>query len=125
MKLLLDTHALLWSLHDPSKLSEKSRRALHDGENSVYFSPASIWEIAIKCSKKRLSVEGDLTEAIKASEFLELPVNSQHAWQVRQLAWHHSDPFDRMLVAQAIEESMTLVTRDYILTSYPIKVMEA
>lgn len=125
MKLLLDTHAFLWALHDPSKLSEISRRALQSGDNSVYFSPASIWEIAIKCSKKRLFIDGDFGSAIRKSEFSEIPIASSHAWRVRQLPWHHSDPFDRLLVAQAIEESMTLVTRDHILTSYPVNVMEA
>ncbi len=111
MSLLLDTHVLLWWLKDPALLSEGARNAIEDGENLVYVSAAVAWEIAIKRALGKLQA-GNLEEAITENQFLTLPVTVSHALAVEKLPDHHRDPFDRMLVAQAMSERLTLVSRD-------------
>jgi PIN domain nuclease of toxin-antitoxin system len=125
MTLLLDSHALLWALHSPEKLAPGARRAIEDGANAVFFSAASIWEIAIKAGKRLLEVEDGLLDAIEVTGFVELPVRAAHAWEVMCLGAIHGDPFDRILVAQTRLERLTLVTRDRFLTSYNISVLIA
>jgi PIN domain nuclease of toxin-antitoxin system len=118
MRLLLDTHIFLWVVSDGSKLTDEIRRIL-DGAAAVYVSSASIWEIAIKAQLGKLRADPDkMMNAIEESGFQELPVLSRHAVGVAKLPFHHSDPFDRLLVAQAISEPMRLVTSDAQLTAY-------
>jgi PIN domain nuclease of toxin-antitoxin system len=124
MKLLLDTHVLLWWLKDPALLSDGARNAIEDGENLVYVSAAVAWEIGIKRALGKLQA-GDLEEALKENQFLALPVTISHALAVEKLPNHHRDPFDRMLVAQAEQEGLTLVSRDADIQRYPVSHLAA
>jgi PIN domain nuclease of toxin-antitoxin system len=123
--LLLDSHALLWAMHAPEKLSASSRRAIAEGSNAVYFSSASIWELAIKSAKGQLQMDEGFLEAVAQTRFTELPVRAGHAWAIQSLPPIHADPFDRILVAQALTERLTLVTRDQFLDQYRIPVLAA
>jgi PIN domain nuclease of toxin-antitoxin system len=102
MTLLLDTHVLLWWLCHPGQLSRHAKKAIQDGSNRVYVSAAVAWEIAIKKSLGKLSVPDDLEEMMDANRFITLPITIPHALAVLTLPDHHRDPFDRMLVAQAM-----------------------
>ncbi len=121
MRLLVDTHVLLWAVAEPQKLPTASRAKLEAAENEVLFSAASIWELAIKLQIGRLLLPveiEDITEAAKRMGFVELPVSAAHAAGVRHLPPYHRDPFDRLLVAQAIYEPAHLLTADAILRQY-------
>jgi PIN domain nuclease of toxin-antitoxin system len=120
MMLLLDTHVLLWWLVDPKQLSRAARKAIQDGANPVYISAAVAWEIAIKKALGKLDAPDDLEDAMEANRFLSLPITIPHALAVRSLPHHHRDPFDRMLIAQALHEGLRLVTRDSEIAKYPV-----
>ncbi len=125
MRLLLDTHILLWALGDPRKLSKPVRQQIEDTENEVFYSPASIWEIAIKNTLGRSDFHAEpaaIVTALRASGFVELPIRSRHAVEAAALPALHKDPFDRMLIAQARSEPMVLLTRDSFLAEYPVTV---
>ncbi len=129
LKVLLDTHAYLWWLADDRRLSDDARRLLADPRTVAYVSAASIWEIAIKVKLGRLDLRGasslaDVTE-IAASDFAELPIRSRHAAAAGALPRHHDDPFDRMLVAQAQDEELVLLTRDAKLRAYDVTIVGA
>lgn len=121
MRILLDTHILLWALAEPAKLPARARALLEDETNGVLFSAASIWEIAIKAQSGRVdfpvSPDG-IAAAAEQTGFIELPVRAKHAAVVRSLPLHHRDPFDRLLVAQAITEPARLLTVDEALGNY-------
>ena len=121
MNLLLDTQILVWAFSNPSRLDQTTRRAIEDPLNVVFFSAVSIWEIAIKASLKRSDFEADplvvLQEAIDIG-LIELPVTGSTAARVTSLPFHHRDPFDRLLVVQAIETSARLITADRKLAAY-------
>ncbi|CAM2160198.1 type II toxin-antitoxin system VapC family toxin [Paraburkholderia tropica] len=118
MRLLLDTHVYLWALMDDRKLSKVARKLILDADE-VYVSSASIWEASIKSSLGKLDVDIEqLVEQIEASGFRELPVRALHAARVRSLPDIHRDPFDRMLVAQALTEPLRLMTADAHLSKY-------
>ena len=112
MRLLLDTHALLWALADPDRLNDTARDALRDGRNVVLVSAVSAWELAIKQAAGKLRAPDDLLEVVDATGFDWLPISAQHALLAGALPPLHRDPFDRMLVAQARQESLIIVTRD-------------
>jgi PIN domain nuclease of toxin-antitoxin system len=117
MRVLLDTHLLLWSLAAPERLSKAARRIVDEAE--VHVSAASIWEISIKVSiGKMRGNPQEIVGAIEAAGFAHLPVTSVHAAAVANLAPVHKDPFDRMLVAQALSEPMILLTNDSVLAGY-------
>ena len=121
MRLLLDTHILLWALGEPSKLPAAVRTLIVDPANDILFSAASIWEIAIKVQIGRANFKaepGDIARAAVASEFAELPVRSEHCALTARLPRHHRDPFDRLLVAQALIEPARLLTVDVALRPY-------
>jgi PIN domain nuclease of toxin-antitoxin system len=120
MTLLLDTCALLWWLDDPDRLSAEAREAIRDGRNAVYVSAASAWEIAIKTALGKLDAPDDLGGALAANRFLHLPVTIPHALAVRTLPDHHRDPFDRLLIAQALHEGLRLVSRDSDIAKYHV-----
>lgn len=124
-RLLLDTHALLWALGDPGLLTPAARDAISDPANEVFVSAASAWEMAIKVALGKLRVPDDLEEQIRISGFVALPVDIDVAFSVRLLPPHHRDPFDRLLVAQAQRDQLTLVTRDASIRQYSVRVMEA
>ncbi len=117
VRLLLDTHLLLWSLADPEKLSAAARKQIAGAE--VYVSAASIWEISIKVGLGKLDADpGQILEAIEPAGFMLLPVTAEHAVGVAKLPPLHKDPFDRMLAAQASIEPMILLTNDAALRGY-------
>ena len=121
MRLLLDTHVLLWALGSPGQLSKAARTAIEAPGNVVLFSAASIWEIAIKASLKRPDFQvspEEITSASLESGFTELPVHSLAAAYTARLPAHHRDPFDRILIAQALTEPAVLYTADAQLEVY-------
>lgn len=121
-RLLVDTHALLWWLTDDRALSLTAREALADPAIEPLVSAASIWEIAIKRSLGKLSAPDDLPERISDEGFSWLAISPAHAWQVRDLPTHHRDPFDRMLIAQALTEHLPVITTDSRFTEYGVEV---
>ncbi len=129
MKLLLDTHVLLWSASEPDRLASEARGALEDGSHDVFVSVVSAWEIAIKQSLGKLDLpraaEEWLPEVLRRSGFEVAELGLGAALRVRSLAWHHRDPFDRLLVAQAFEEGYTLVTHDEVLAAYGVPLLRA
>lgn len=126
MNLLLDTHAFLWWLADDPALGTEARRSIGDPAAIVHVSAASLWEISIKQALGKLDVESpDLAEEVSANGFVELPVTGRHALAAGALPRHHDDAFDRMLVAQASLEGLTLVTRDPAMTEYQVTLLEA
>lgn len=125
MRLLLDTNALLWWFSGRG-LSASAAAAIEAGDNAVVITVAVIWEIAIKVAIGRLDVPVDaLVQEMHEQRFNELPVLIEHAVRAVRLPLHHRDPFDRMLVAQAQVEGLTIVTRDPVFTRYGIPVMAA
>jgi PIN domain nuclease of toxin-antitoxin system len=125
VRLLLDTHVLLWAAASSKRLSREARDLLEDEANDVYYSAASIWEIAIKSLLRRKDFRidpGTLVAELPAMGLIELAVSGAHAAGVARLPHLHRDPFDRLLVAQSIAEPLTLVTNDAILERYSASV---
>jgi PIN domain nuclease of toxin-antitoxin system len=121
MRLLLDTHLLLWALAEPARLDAATRAALEEPENTVLFSAASLWEIAIKAALGRPDFAFDPAQILQAAletGFTELPVRAAAAIGVARLPPLHRDPFDRLLVAQAMAEPVRLYTADPLLAPY-------
>lgn len=123
MRLLLDTNALIWALAD--QLLGAARDAVTDGGNWVAVSAISAWEIEIKRSRRALDVPDDLVEALAVTGFHPLAVTIEHGIAAGKLPPHHRDPFDRMLVAQAQLEGLTIVTRDRRITRYQVAILPA
>ncbi len=122
MKLLLDTQLLLWAAGQPERLSETARELLSDPDNELLFSAASLWEIAIKATLGRDDFRVEprlLRRGLLDNGYVELPVTSQHAVNIDGLPPLHKDPFDRLLLAQALGEGITLLTADAQLARYP------
>ena len=124
MRLLLDTHVFLWSVGVGAQLRDSTRSAIIEA-NVVTVSAASVWEIAIKAAAGRLRVEDDVRELLEGAGFVALAMTVEHALEAGALPPHHADPFDRMLVAQARLEGMTLVTRDPAMARYDVALLEA
>jgi PIN domain nuclease of toxin-antitoxin system len=122
VSLLLDTHVILWWLTDDSTLSDEVKTRL-DEDPDVFVSPASIWEVTIKQSIGKLSEPIDLAEEIRDSGFRELPITFEHAIVAGRLPLLHRDPFDRMLVAQAQCEGLTLASRDLHVLQYQVDLL--
>ncbi len=120
---LADTHALLWWLADDPRLSHAAREFMAAGEVPVLFSAASVWEAEIKAAAGKLAVRDDLLEALEADGFVELPVAARHAREAARLPALHRDPFDRMLVAQARLERLTVITSDPKIAEYGADVL--
>lgn len=125
MRLLLDTHALLWAIGDPERLHAVARMALAEERNEIWVSVASIWEIGIKRSVGKLKAPDDLGPHLEAANFEPLTITLEHATRAGSLPMHHRDPFDRMLIAQAQAESLTVVTRDARFAPYGVPLLEA
>jgi PIN domain nuclease of toxin-antitoxin system len=124
MKLLIDTHALLWYVDQDHLLSQEARDAITDPANDILLSTASIWEIAIKCGLKKLTLSLPyrqwMERAVSGLGIVLLPIGVEHADPVVGLASHHRDPFDRMLAAQSLVEKLTLVSNDPIFDQYGV-----
>ena len=120
MKVLLDTHVLIWSVAQPRRLADRTRALIVDPSNEKLFSAASIWEVAIKAALGRADFNLDALALLEAArlDFGELPVRSSAAARVVELPLHHRDPFDRILIAQAMDESAVLLTADRALMAY-------
>jgi PIN domain nuclease of toxin-antitoxin system len=121
--LLLDTHALLWSVGDEQRLSPAAHDVLSGGAVPAYVSAASIWEIAIKRASGKLKVPDNLMDKVAEARFIELRVTFEHALLAGALPPHHADPFDRMLVAQAQSEGLAIVTRDRRISAYGVSIL--
>ncbi len=125
MRLLIDTRAFLWWVGDSRELSRRARAAIGGSRNECLVSIASGWEIAIKGSLGKLRIEGSLDrflpEQIAANGFRPLPIDLKHAARVAALPFHHREPFDRLLAAQALEEDLALVTADPVFAKYGIR----
>jgi PIN domain nuclease of toxin-antitoxin system len=124
VRLLLDTHVVLWWTHGGARIKVDARRALERAEE-IYVSAASEWEVAIKVACGKLTVPGLLIDAVSASGFSPLPIDFAHAAAVRALPRLHSDPFDRILIAQAQVEALHLVSHDPVLATYPVSFLWA
>ena len=118
MRLLLDTHLLLWWLEDSPSLSAQAREVIGNSENTVFVSAVSLWEIRLKQSLGKLRLPDDFMERLAAESFESLPLAGSQTRQVSALPWHHRDPFDRMLVAQAQMEKLVLLTAEEALAAY-------
>jgi PIN domain nuclease of toxin-antitoxin system len=125
MRLLLDTSALLRWSEDGTKIGRTAATAIADRQNTIFVSAASAWEIGIKRAIGKLIVAGEVRDWLGTGGFVELPVTVEHGTVAGALPLHHRDPFDRMLVAQAKVESLTLVTHDQTLRRYDIAVLDA
>ncbi len=125
MNILLDTHVLIWTLENNQKLSESARNCICDGSNMVFVSAASVWEISIKKAMGKLQSPDTLNEEIKLHRFTPLDMNFEHAQLAGELPDIHRDPFDRMLIAQAITEKLTLITKDRLIAKYNVKTLAA
>ncbi len=122
MKILLDTHLLLWVAGSPKRLSKETRRILEDPLNELLFSAASLWEIAIKQGLDRSDFQVDarvLRRGLLDNGYVELTINSAHAVSIASLPPLHKDPFDRIIIAQATVEGITLLTTDAMVAQYP------
>ncbi|HZK15310.1 MAG TPA: type II toxin-antitoxin system VapC family toxin [Solirubrobacterales bacterium] len=125
MRLLLDTHALVWAITEPERVAPKALELIESSENEVFASVVSPWELAIKLSRRRIELPPIFYEALRDGEFSLLPVAIRHTEVIAELPHHHRDPFDRMLIAQAQVEGLTLVTSDREIRRYPVSILPA
>ncbi len=123
MNLLLDSHALLWALHDPGKLRPVAADAIRDPRRAVFYSAATAWELEVKVARGKLTLPEGWLAAADATGFLHLPITAAEARASAHLPWHHADPFDRLLIAQAIAHGLTLATRDPLIPPYGVPVL--
>ena len=125
MRLLLDTHVLLWWLADDPSLSGEAKKGISAADSSVFVSAASAWEVSIKQALGKLEAPSDLVRQIEVHRFEPLPITVSHAYAAGALPRHHDDPFDRVLVAQAVAEGLTLVTKDPRMGLYGVGTLAA
>ena len=125
MSYLLDTHTLLWCLDNNPKLSPIAKNIIKDSNNTIFISPINTWEIMLKHSHGKLKAPDNIEKLISDSGFKQLPINITHTLYLDKLVKHHSDPFDRLLVSQAILEELTIITRDKEIRKYPVLVVQA
>ena len=125
MLLLLDTHAFLWWNADDSALGQSARDAVAEPDNIVFVSAATAWEIATKRESGKLDAPGDIADWIQNNGFTEIAIEVEHAILSAELPRHHHDPFDRLLVAQASIEELTLVTSDPKIVRYEVQTLDA
>lgn len=124
LKLLLDSHVLIWLQAEPDRISKTALTAITDKSNIRFVSVATFWELTLKCKKGRLELKPDpetfLAKACKLSDIKILPVEAHHVFATQSLPGLHSDPFDQLIVAQAQTEQMTLITADSTIRKYPV-----
>jgi PIN domain nuclease of toxin-antitoxin system len=123
--LLLDTHTFLWWSIDDAALGSKAREAIADSDNIVFVSAATAWEIATKRESGKLEAPGDIAGWIRQGGFTEIAIETEHAVLSAELPKHHRDPFDRLLIAQAVLEELTLVTADAEIVKYDVETLDA
>jgi PIN domain nuclease of toxin-antitoxin system len=125
LRLLLDTHVLIWVFDGHAGFSAAARRAIADGQNEVFVSAVTAWEIAIKRALGKLEVQGDYLQGLDRYRFTPLNITTEHAMAVEHLPAHHTDPFDRLLIAQAQHEDLVIVTRDERFAEYDVRIISA
>lgn len=125
MRILLDSHILLWWLENPSRLHPSTRSAINNPENEAYFSAASLWELGLKRAKGKLKFRDGIAETLTEDGFQALSITVAHAERSIKLPPIHHDPFDRLLIAQAIQEGLVIATRDRMMLQYCTNVIEA
>jgi PIN domain nuclease of toxin-antitoxin system len=127
MNLLLDTHVFIWLLEDESRVPPDALRECENPENQLHLSIASVWEMQIKVAAGKLVFKRPLAEIVEQQKnengISILPISLAHIWQLAKLPVHHNDPFDRMLVAQATADKLTLVTADRHMARYPVELL--
>ncbi len=124
MKLLLDSHILLWWINDDSKLKSSERLAIADNMNDVYVSAVTLWELGIKRAAGRLRAPDNLEELVLQSKLIPLPISLGHGEVAGRLPLKHADPFDRMLIAQAQVERLIIITRDAAFAKYDVQTLK-
>lgn len=124
-RVLLDTHILIWWLRNASEIGKKSRDLISNRQNQVFVSAVSLWEIQIKRDLGKLTAPDGLLEIVEDEGFIILDITGQHAEQIGNLPDHHRDPFDRMLVAQAQVEGLTILTSDKQIKLYGVRTLSA
>lgn len=125
MRLLLDSHVIVWWSLYPGRLRAVTRQAIMAPENEVLLSAASLWELGLKIARQKLSLPDNYAARLLADGFSELPVSIAHASRVTALPPLHGDPFDRLLIAQALAEGLVLVTADRAILRYDVPALEA
>ena len=125
MKLLVDSNALIWAVSQPAELAAAARKALLDPDNGRFVSIAAMWEIAIKVSLRKLSLPDSIPAALKTIDAEPLSIVAEHILCVQGLPHHHHDPFDRMMIAQAMVDGLTIVTRDRAFRAYGVPLLMA
>lgn len=125
MNLLLDTHTLIWVFSNDPRLSGRATAAIRDPNNMVFVSAVTAWEIAIKKAIGKLKAPGNYEEGLRRYRFTPLDITTPHALATEHLPPHHSDPFDRLLIAQAQLEKLAIVTRDQRFKAYGVPLIEA
>lgn len=126
MRILLDTHIVIWHLEGDLKLVPALRKAISDPENEIFISIATFWDISIKSSLSKLSLSmslEDLVSVIEQSKAAILPISTRHALGVSKLPFHHRDPFDRMLIAQALSDNLSIVSSDRSFAAYGVELL--
>lgn len=125
MKYLFDTHVMLWFLEDSDELSQRAKQILKNGEHELFWSAASYWELTVKLSLGKLKLQkgwqGLLEQEKKINRIVDLPIYERHCAPHVTLPWIHRDPFDRLLICQAIAEKLILLTKDQTIRQYPVK----
>lgn len=124
MRLLLDSHIIVWWLGDPQRLAPRARVAITDPANEVFLSAASVWELGLKIARGKLLMPGNFVSTLRQDGFSDLPVIVDHAEASLRLPPHHADPFDRLLIAQAILENLVFVTRDTAIFDYDLPLLK-
>jgi PIN domain nuclease of toxin-antitoxin system len=125
LNILVDTHVALWWLTDPAKVADEAREAISDGHNQVFFSSVSVWEAEIKAAAGRLEMPELFFNVLELAGMDELVIRSRHALRAARLPLLHRDPFDRMLVGQAQEEGLVIITRDPLIRQYSVAALPA
>lgn len=125
MRLLLDSHVIVWWALHPGRLRAATRAAIVAPENEVIISAASVWELGLKISRQKLSLPNNYAATLLADGLHELPVSIAHAQRAMSLPPLHGDPFDRLLIAQALAEGLLLVTSDQVIQGYDVPTLEA
>lgn len=127
MKLLLDTHVLIYATLQQSNLSNQAKEIIQDKANELYLSTASIWEMQIKLQLGKLNLQPSLQQIIedqcRVNDLRILPISQQHIFNLSQLPFHHKDPFDRMIISQAMTEGFSLLSKDAQITKYQVNVI--
>lgn len=120
--LLLDTHIFIWWMEKNKRLSKEVLDLLNTPQNQIFLSIASVWEMVIKKGKKKLKLPKDIEGGVKASDFTILPIEIAHVLAIEKLPMYHQDPFDRLLIAQAMVENLTILTDDKKFEKYQVKI---